>query len=174
MLLWNWNHAPNIMFSIRDIPTLSSFPNHPLGKWLSVSISVSVSLSVSLSLSVSVSVSVCLSAFISLCMFLSYLFLWISLPITEQNKNLSVWLYWVYSRPLTRLSSWEPDPMFRPKHCLYFARASVFRSASSMCKTKLSPKKKNCVLFFLFSSCWLIILLIIFSPSFAIPQSTMY
>lgn len=144
MLLWNWNRTQNIMFSVSDIPTLSFFPNHPLGKWLSVSVSVSVSLSLSLSLSVSV----CLSVFISLCVFLSSLFLWISLHIPEQNKNLSIWLYWVSSRPLTRLSSWEPDPMLRPKHCLYFARASVFRSASSMCKTKLCPKKKIVAFFF--------------------------
>lgn len=90
----------------------------------------------------------CLSVCLHLCVFLSYLFLWISLRIPEQNKNLSIWLYWVFSRPLTRLSSWEPDPMLRPKHRLYFARASVFRSASSMCKTKLCPKKKIVAFFF--------------------------
>lgn len=143
----------------------------PFGK---MAFCLSLSLSLCHCLYLYQSLSVCLSIFISLCVFLSYLFLWISLRIPEQNKNLSVWLYWVFSRPLTRLSSWEPDPMLRPKRRLILQGHLFLGQLPPCARQNCVQKRKLWPFFFLFSSCWLIILLIIFSPSFAIPQSTMY
>lgn len=141
----------------------------PFGK-MAFCLSLCLCLSVTVSISI---VSVCLSVFIYVCFCPISFF---GSPCASQNR-IKIFQYDFIE---SSQGHWPDSAAGNQTRCSDLNVACILQGHLFL--GQLPPcARQNCVqkrklwpFFFLFSSCWLIILLIIFSPSFAIPQSTMY